>query len=219
MQKKFLCYRIVIMELNSNELRNLRMKEGLRNPDDVFELSDREGLELVHETENKSLIKDVRGVVDDITSSFQETFQLLLEEYKKRKDLPSDEILAYLAENEMDKPPVSFAESDGEVFLEKLGFHNQSVKSNQVPLLFQLPKPLAQFWYKGGNDSWGAMGQEMGPKITEWGHFYRELMEVVWEKIGYYESEKGFVFERVNGIGDHDPKLYYYVWKISRWQK
>ena len=208
-----------IMELNPNELKKLRGEEGLRNPDDVFELSDRQGRDVIHESGQEALRDEIRDFIDDVSNSFQEAFQLLLEEYKKRTDLPSNEILAYLQEHEMDKPRFSVSEKDGVAFLEKLGFPGQSLERAQIPVMFQLPKPVAQFWQKGGTDSWGTMGQEVGPKIVEWGHFYRKLMEVVWEKVGYYESERGFNFERVNGIGDHDVKSYYYVWKISRWAK
>lgn len=210
------------MEINPNALRELRMKEGLKNPDDVFELSNRKG----EETESSSaegaqerLQEIINTFVEDTTRAVEEAFQLLLEEYRKRKNLPSVEIIRYLEEHELHKPQFSVAGKDRKEFLANLGFSDNTVKVEQIPVSFQLPKPIAQFWYKGGTDSWGSLGEEVGPHITEWGHFYRALMKVVWEKIGYYESEKGLVFERVNGIGDHDPKSYYYVWKISRWAK
>jgi len=200
------------MEIDPNELKKLRSEEGLRNPDDIFDLSNREGVA------NEVLRENIHTFTEDVANTFQQTFKLLLEEYKKRTDLPSDEIIAYLANNKLDKPNFIVA-SNGENLLAELGFSNERVNADQIPVSFQLPKPLAQFWYKGGTDSWGALGRDVGPNITEWGHFYRKLMEIVWEKIGYYESEKGLVFERVNGIGDHNPKSYYYIWKISRWGK
>ena len=200
------------MEIDPNELKKLRSEEGLRNPDDIFDLSNREGVA------NEVLRENIHTFTEDVANTFQQTFKLLLEEYKKRTDLPSDEIIAYLANNKLDKPNFIVA-SNGENLLAELGFSNERVNADQIPVSFQLPKPLAQFWYKGGTDSWGDLGRDVGPNITEWGHFYRKLMEIVWEKIGYYESEKGLVFERVNGIGDHNPKSYYYIWKISRWGK
>jgi len=85
-------------------------------------------------------------------------------------------------------------------------------------LVFQLPKPLAQFWWKGGADSWGNLAEDINDTAIEWGHFYRELMPVVWETQGRHENESGLYFQRVNDIGEHDPKKYYYIWEISEWK-
>ena len=85
-------------------------------------------------------------------------------------------------------------------------------------LVFQLPKPLSQFWWKGGADSWGDLSEDVQDTVIEWGHFYRELMPIVWEEQGRHENESGLDFQRVNGVGEHDPKKYYYIWEMSEWE-
>jgi hypothetical protein len=44
-------------------------------------------------------------------------------------------------------------------------------------------------------------------------------METVWETLGYYESETSLNLRRLNAIGDHDPKNFYYVWQASLGKK
>lgn len=148
----------ICMEINPNKLRELRKEEGLKNSDDVFELSDRRGQEIVPLREENSLEKlheAVREFVEDTSHAFQEAFKLLLEEYKKRKNLPSNDILRYLETHELDKPQFIVAERGEAHFLSNLGFSNNRVSTKQLPVVFQLPKPLAQYWRKGGADSWG----------------------------------------------------------------
>lgn len=43
-------------------------------------------------------------------------------------------------------------------------------------------------------------------------------MPVIWEMRGYYEDEKGLSFDRLNGVGEHDPEKFYYVWLMSDWE-
>ncbi|PIQ91888.1 MAG: hypothetical protein COV70_01775 [Parcubacteria group bacterium CG11_big_fil_rev_8_21_14_0_20_39_22] len=209
------------MEINPNELKRIRNEEGLRNPDDVYELTPKRGIEIGSEVKNEQmelLKEDIRNFFAETEKEYQEAFGALIAEYKENKGLPSDKILEYLNDHNLDKPVFTLVEGGEEGLLANYGFEGERLGEGEVLAMFQLPKQLAQFWQKGGTESWGELGEDVGPMIIEWGHFYRELMEVVWEKIGYYESEKGIRFDRINGIGDHDPKLYYYIWKISRWE-
>lgn len=91
------------------------------------------------------------------------------------------------------------------------------INKQSLLLVFQLPKPLAHFWWKGGTDSWGDLAEDVGGTVIEWGHFYRKLMPVIWEAQGRHENENGLLFYRLNDFGEHDPTQYYYVWKISAW--
>lgn len=90
---------------------------------------------------------------------------------------------------------------------------------NGLMIVFNLPKPIGQFWWKGGTGLWGEQAVDVDGKVIEWGFFYRKLMDTVWETIGYYESETPLVLRRLNAIGDHDPKNFYYVWEVSLGKK
>ena len=100
--------------------------------------------------------------------------------------------------------------------MEDCGFRVE-MDNKTLLVVFQLPKHLAQYWWKGGTESWGQESLDIEDSAIEWGHFYRELMPVIWEAVGRYENELGLDFERINSGGEHDPKKYYYIWKIIQW--
>jgi len=91
--------------------------------------------------------------------------------------------------------------------------------NNGLMIVFNLPKPVGQFWWKGGKGLWGEQAIDVDGKVIEWGFFYRKIMETVWETLGYYESETSLNLRRLNAIGDHDPKNFYYVWEASLGKK
>ena len=124
-------------------------------------------------------------------------------------------IIDYLLEKKFDLPNFTITHGvRAEETLKEIGLDGKIEEKNLL-ILFQLPKPLSFFWWKGGADSWGSLAEDIKGSSTEWGHFYRELMLVVWEMQGYYENEKGLCFNRLNEIGEHDPLKFYYVWEIS----
>lgn len=94
------------------------------------------------------------------------------------------------------------------------GVRYYDVYKNSVYVVFNLPKPLAEYWWKGGLQ-WGAKGEDMGGMVFEWGNFYRECLPVVWEEQGYEQGEGDLFFERLNRNSQHDPSKYYYVWQVD----
>lgn len=83
-------------------------------------------------------------------------------------------------------------------------------------LEYNLPKPLAYFWSKGGENMWGNKSVQVGSSINEWGIFYREVTQLVWAAIDRHLSEHNLSLLRVNPINVHDTKKYYYVWIASQ---
>jgi hypothetical protein len=101
-------------------------------------------------------------------------------------------------------------------FLKECGFEYK-ISEGSFLVVFQLPKPVAQFWWKGGVDTWGSQGVDVRGGVLEWGLFYRELMSIIWREQGFAENELGLVFSRINDIGEHDPQKFYYVWEVGQW--
>lgn len=121
----------------------------------------------------------------------------------------------YLTSHGLSLPEFIIADSDNaETMLEDMDL-NWEMDKNRMLVTFQLPKQLAHHWWKGGAKEWGEGSEDVGGKAIEWGHFYRKLMPLVWEKLGFYEHEKGMDFRRINPIGQHDPDKYYYVWEVG----
>lgn len=215
---------------NPNQFEKMRRLEGYTDPKDIWDTetdNDSASKPFFNVTELLSernlehdlrlCLEKIRTFCNELSDDFQRIFTSLLEEYQKEHQMPQ-KVFDYIREKELLSP--SFTTAVGEpaqMLLEKYNLPRE-IKKEQILLVFQLPKPLAQFWWKGGDDSWGEEGQRVGGMVIEWGHFYRELMPLVWQAQGRHENENGLDFERVNGLGQHDPKEYYYVWKVSVWK-
>ncbi len=219
---------------NPNQFEKIRRLEGLRNPEDIWDIEIFDDIrgeiekvslnirELVEEhkldAETKRCLDKTRTFCNELSEKFRQTFLILLEEYRNERRKISQKIVDYLLEKKFDLPNFTIAHGNkAQKLLEEYGFDIKNNGKNLL-LVFQLPKPLSQFWWKGGVDSWGDLSEDVQDTVIEWGHFYRELMPVVWEEQGYHENEHGLVFNRINGIGDHDPKKYYYIWEMSEWK-
>lgn len=168
--------------------------------------------------EAEECLDKTREFCEKLTELFKQEFIELLKNYIKEKRTISKPILDYLKEKKFDLPKFTITHgTEAQNLLEKYGFRLHSYK-NKVILVFQLPKPLANFWWKGGIESWGTKAVDIQGSAIEWGHFYREIMDVVWGAVGFYECEKGLNFDRINSGGEHDPKNYYYIWEMSQWK-
>jgi len=168
-------------------------------------------------TETKKLLHLARNFCTDLSEEFKKTFLSLLSDYMQVHSQLSEDIFSYLERKEFNLPNfiISYGK-DSATLLKELDLEGQIYNDEGLLIVFQLPKPLAQFWWKGGAESWGEYSEDVSDIVIEWGYFYRELMPVVWEKQGYYENEEDLNFERVNNVGQHDPQKYYYVWEISK---
>lgn len=219
---------------NPNQFEKMRRLEGFRNPKDIWDLETYDEIkgeiekvspnvkEFVREheldSETKRCLDKTRMFCSELSEEFRQTFLSLLEQYRNERRQVSQKIVDYLLEKNFDLP--NFTIAHGEKVQELLEEYDLDTKINgqNLLLVFQLPKPLSQFWWKGGADSWGDMSEDVQDSVIEWGHFYRELMPVVWEEQGRHENESGLDFNRVNGVGEHDPKKYYYIWEMSEWE-
>ncbi|MFH1621050.1 MAG: hypothetical protein ABIB04_03120 [Patescibacteria group bacterium] len=216
---------------NPNQFEKMRRLEGLQNPEDIWDKKTFDDIkreigqfspntkELISEEEPASEIKrcleKTRAFCTNLSEDYKKTFLSLLEQYRKERRQISQKIVDYLLEKEFILPTFVIADRESaKSLLEEYGFGGD-IGERDLLLVFQLPKPLAHFWWKGGADSWGDAAVDVKDQAIEWGHFYRELMPVVWEMQGYYENETGLDFYRINDIGVHDPKKYYYIWEIS----
>ncbi len=221
-----------MQEINPNQLKQIRRgSDGMRNTDDILEGLDlptnREHNELPNVVESleecemseeaKECLVKVRDFCAELSDRYQQEFVALIQEYQAtRRRIPQD-ILDYMAEKKLDLPSFCIAhKNNAEKILEEFGMPSV-ISDRELLLIFQLPKPLAHFWRKGGADSWGSGAEDIQGAAIEWGYFYRELMRIVWETQGRNENENQLAFTRVNGIKNHDARRYYYIWKISEW--
>jgi len=219
---------------NPNQFEKMRRLEGMKNPEDIWDIETFDDIkqrieqfspnttELLSEeeltAETKRCLEKTRTFCNELSDDFKQTFLSLLEQYRRERRQISQKIVDYLLEKNFVLPNFTIANrKQAEVLLEEYELGGEINEQNLL-LVFQLPKPLAQFWWKGGADSWGNMSVDIKDQAIEWGHFYRELMPVIWETQGRHENESGLDFYRMNSVGEHDPKKYYYIWEMSEWE-
>ncbi len=214
------------------EFEEMRRLEGNKSINDIWDIDTYDDIKNEIEkassnikelVENKELTEETEGCLNkarefcsDLSEDFKQKFTDLLDEYRSNQRQLSQKIIDYLLEKKFDLPNFTIAHGrQASELLKDLGFNNE-IQDNNLLLVLQLPKPLSQFWWKGGGDSWGSAAKDAEGTV-EWGHFYRELMPVVWGQHGYYEDERGLNFDRINDLGEHNPKKYYYIWEMSQW--
>lgn len=217
-------------------LQRIAREEGIKNPEDIYDQTTFE--EIAREIkdirpnvkelfdldpdlmnpEQKKCLDRTREFCNELSKNFSADFLSVIEEYQNEGRPISQKIIDYLLEKKFDLPEFTILQGQSAREL-LIGFDLDSeVEDKELLLVFQLPKPLARFWWKGGANLEGNESRGKEDKVIEWGHFYRELMGGVWHLQGYYENEKGLDFCRVNDYGEHDPKKFYYVWKMNGWQ-
>ena len=141
-----------------------------------------------------------------------------LEKYGQDHTVLSKRLTNHLAENELDYPEIQIG--DRRLLQQLLGdeaVQEQELDEAGFAVNFQLPKPLAYFWWKTDRRV-QSPGAEPGIHgAVAWGDFYRSLAEDVWGSIEQVERDYGVRLERLNDLGDHVPKAYYYVfWATAR---
>ncbi len=196
-----------------NTVGKFRREEGFRNQNDVYDLTG-----LREETRNPERM-ELKQVVREFVSEMQKLLKdrlgsLIIESQQSATPIPP-EIIAYMEKTGMNTAQFSMFEGDSAISKTVEYGLDDMEDENGLMIVFNLPKPIGQFWWKGGTGLRGEKAIDVEGKVIEWGFFYRKLMETVWETIGYYESETSLVLRRLNAIGDHDPKNFYYVWEAS----
>lgn len=162
--------------------------------------------------EEQEALHKMRKFALDVSQEYQTQMHQLMEEYHTVNPKFSDKIIRRIKETHHDIPSFSLFDHDqGSKFLEAHTYWDPSrYEVGDFLMVFNLPKPLGKFWYKGGD---GKLAEEVAPGEIEWGHFYRECMPVVYEGVDSALAQ-GLQLFRLNSYSDHEPDSYYYIWSV-----
>lgn len=181
-------------------------------------------------SESTELIGITEGFVTDMAKRYEKAFLSMLREYQEQNPQMSDKIIDFLQLHGLTLPSFKIydpdnakaalsnmhhaynqligldPEVDGRNSDNQLHFACNSIDPNSLLLVINIPKPLAQFWWK----TW--MAKE--PKTNEWGVLYESLMPVIWNSVD--ESYKfGIDLCRINAVGVHHPQHFYYIFEVG----
>lgn len=197
--------------------------ERFRNPSDIHDTTTWEQSEA--EAQREYLAKSIRMHVDlDSLEPAQRACVALwkdetlgtLQKWSDAMDIllsdpaVSPRIREYLKEHRMELPLYDLYDSaEGNSLLEPLGY--ELVKPENFLVVFELPKPLHQFWWKNNTEEkyWQSGDRKLA--TIEWGRMYRAMMPIIWEANEQSRSHR----QRINPCGVHKVREYYYLWELS----
>lgn len=155
-------------------------------------------------------LQKVRTFAQSTSKAYRTVMRLLMTGYQQKNPNFTDKMIQKMMERGYDVPDFSIhgSQSAQEFLSQRKELGIDSFGDNFL-VNFQLPKPLAKFWYKGGN---GNKSQPVKDGEIEWGHFYRMAMPMIYNGVDR-AGMQGLYLSRLNQFGQHDPKKYYYLWE------
>lgn len=164
----------------------------------------------------EKLIDELKILISDTTHKFMAEFDRLLSECAEEKEGVTgvtEKIFWYIKDKNLDKPEFIISAGDeAREILNDFGL-NYTFYEGDILLALQLPKQLAEYWWKGEKK---LKESGSGEKIIKWEYFYKQLRPIIWEQVETFETKRRIVFNRINEVAQHDPKKYYYVWQVER---
>ncbi len=172
--------------------------------------------------EQQRILSSVVDFVTPISTEFVAEFQKLLDESSPDDTgvQPSNKIRQRLRKHDFLSPRFLFAQGHYASQLHarfskiaKAPLASLRTPENSNMLVFQLPPPLAHWWYEGGVNLWGTRAVD-ATGVIPWGYFYRKLMPIIWDGIEL-DSKYGLSLYYLNPVGVHDPNEFYYLWEVT----
>lgn len=155
-------------------------------------------------------LEKVRGFAQNTSKVYRTAMRLLMKGYQQHNPNFTDKMMQKMMERGYDVPDFSiYGSQAAQEFLAQQSELGIDGSSENFMVNFQLPKPLARFWYKGGS---GSKSIPVKDGEIEWGHFYRMCMPVIYSGVDR-AGIQGLYMNRLNQFGQHDPKKYYYLWE------
>ncbi len=155
-------------------------------------------------------LQKIRSFAQGTSKVYRTAMRLLMTGYQQHNPKFTDKMMEKMMERSYDVPDFSiYGSQAAQEFLSQQPELGIDGFSDNFLVNFQLPKPLARFWYKGGS---GSKSQPVKEGEIEWGHFYRMAMPVIYSGVDR-AGMSGLYLNRLNGFGQHDPKKYYYLYE------
>jgi hypothetical protein len=167
--------------------------DGFRNPDDIYDSTTWQ--EMRQEVEQETLMKQLNLEFDrenldarmtELLEGFEHNVLKILEEWQstvneilKNDPRISPKIEEYLKERKLDLPSFTLKlKAEGDKFLEETEMDDEISESSFL-VVFNLPKPMRHYWWKGGTEIWGQIAVNVRKMAIEWGYMYRRLVPII----------------------------------------
>lgn len=155
-------------------------------------------------------LQKVRSFAQSTSKTYRTVMRLLMNGYQQKNPNFTNKMVQKMMERGYDVPDFSiYGSQEAQEFLSQQQELGIDSLSDNFLINFQLPKPLARLWYKGGS---GSKSIPVKEGEIEWGHFYRMCMPAIYNGVDRSQMS-GLYLNRLNSFGQHDPKKYYYLWE------
>jgi hypothetical protein len=161
--------------------------------------------------EQKEILQKIRHFAQETSKVYRGVMDILMQAYQQKNPNFTDRVISWIKEKGYDLPVFSlYGRTSAEEFLQSNpGLGVDKLSHGDFLVNFNLPKPLARFWYKGGQ---GSKSIPVKEGEIEWGELYRWSMPVIWSAVDRAIMQGLYLF-RLNKFGQHDYKKYYYLWE------
>jgi hypothetical protein len=174
---------------------------------------------------SERLLTVAETLASTIKTEYANQFGQAIEQYRKEKGPFPERIVTHLESKGWFKPEIEIlTTTKARERLTNFGFVYEADNwdDKNVLVLFNLPKPLAKYWFKSDDGRDGeeeeTVQQKQKRKIygmaIEWGYFYWTLASIPWNsREQILEKYDKVEIIRINEIGDHSDN-YYYLFKL-----
>jgi len=160
--------------------------------------------------EQLEMLQKTRSFARNTSKVYRTAMRLLMTGYQQKNPKFTDKMMQKMMERGYDLPDFSiYGSQAAQEFLSQQPELGIEGFGDNFLVNFQLPKPMARFWYKGGG---GTKSIPVKEGEIEWGHFYRMCMPIIYSGVDRAQMS-GLYLNRLNQFGQHDPKKYYYLWE------
>ena len=180
-------------DIEENLVRELAEKQGIRDQREAYDLVfgaewRRDAVNIDSETpihgevtpEMEALTQDVLEFCQVAINRFRVEFKKLMADKEVGEGGMGPVLAEAIKEKHLSPNFEIYVAGERQKILEQLGYEGFPLEKTSAIVVFNLPKPLAEWWWKGGVDLWGEKGEDVGGKVVEWGYFYRMLMDEIW---------------------------------------
>ena len=183
--------------------------------------------------EQTKLMRELTDFLDDVSSKFKEQFWHVMDRKSMTRPEISARIKQFILEHGFDVPYFRIMGREaGENYLQQVvapeylhpehsdeeDEREYKIGDDSVMMIFDLPKPVAQYWKKAEGGPWsrGLPEKNVGPEVVPWGYFYRRMIDTVRKAVDAEDREGKLHIRRIRSVA-HAPLQHYYIFEVSRW--
>jgi len=171
----------------------------------------------IFERDREQTQSDLRKTVIEILQAVNEAVSnTLLEAFDQATKIlyTSSEMKSLIKEHKLDFG--KFTVESGKMFNQSRPKGIGRAEEESVIVIFQLPKPLKNWWWKGGDHNRQDPDYKKNDiSVVAWGEIYARVLGALWTRLRNDARQHDLNLNRLNDVGVHTED-YYYIWSFEK---